>query len=1295
MNENTFETLYNTLITNVDKQNDDINVKYIKNLLEDKTIKYEPQEALLKLFVFYECIKVLKGYKISGMKFNSDNIFYEVENKEFMKSKLRAGSDVSDMTLYKRIEKDKYEIIATTSKNYKNIKNVNGFDISDIKETFNKFLKKEGHTLKVCLVVKDKTKINPKESSTNFIEDLKEIKINNLLLDQNDIVEGYLIFVEKYKNGKLKMNEYVKKSVDKRIHQEWTIEKTIELIKKGEKEIVWGHVARSGKSYMMLFLIKEYIKNNKKCNIMIITTAPKETIKQYLRILEDDNEEELNVYEGNEYNDEKIEGNKNVMITSIQLLKNKKNNEKKNDYIKDNYDIIFIDEAHYGGVTEKSEINVSKFNKNNKCIYIYVTATYTKPVMKMNIKKDNILTWNLVDIGLMKLFNYDKIIERKGKLFKKVLEEKGKYELKEKTEEYKNYPEMEIINLEIEEDYLNYIKENEVVQENQVGWSIEGLFKYSEGVFTNKSALKDITRRIFKQEVGKSIVEVINTEREINKRKKNVIMVYIPLKEGKLVELQKLYKEILKDVVGEDYKIVTISCDEKESIKKMKQEIDSEITKDVIVLSGNMASMGITIPECDIVVLMNNSKSYDDIYQKMFRCMTEGKKKGYIIDINMKRSINMIVQMSKEMTTKGDTKMAITELLESSMINWRKEKIITNNNIKIRNIQENVEEIIKMWRKNTDIDTILDINLRNINVRSSEMAKIMKMMKNGNKIHTFYEDEKLKDIGNGVIKTKRCNYENESENEICDENNEEIQEEVNIEELLKILIPVLGFMSMNNEMSFEKSMKKMKNELILCIDEKFNKGENFINILLDLYNNMDEETKRRIDDALNEIRKVFEKENDYKKLSELVDKYLVPTENEKKKNAEVSTPVKLRREMIGKLKEYAPEVFKNKEIKIFEPCIGKGGFVVDIISELMDGLKDSIKDEKMRYKHIVENCLYMSEINEWNVYIVEKMINPLGEYELNLNKGDTLELDIKKKWKIERFDVVIGNPPYQVPSINQKSSKILWDKFVIKTIDYFLKQDGYLLYIHPSLWRKPNHKLYNIIKNNQIIYLKIYNDIDGKKIFNCVTRADYYILQKCKIKNYTTICFENNEIEKIHLDNIPFIPNYGYTIFRKIQNKYVNGIDTKVSSKLGTSSKNVSKDENETYKYPLFNSNSKKNGLNVRYSKIKHENQNNKKVLFSNGRYIYPIYDDGIYGTTQGGIYIYVKNKTEGENYIKFLNSNLIKFVIKATKWSNFELSKEIFNYIEFPELDIYDNQNINNFYELSFEDINYINKFV
>ena len=174
----------------------------------------------------------------------------------------------------------------------------------------------------------------------------------------------------------------------------------------------------------------------------------------------------------------------------------------------------------------------------------------------------------------------------------------------------------------------------------------------------------------------------------------------------------------------------------------------------------------------------------------------------------------------------------------------------------------------------------------------------------------------------------------------------------------------------------------------------------------------------------------FSKLHSKKGLSKLIDKYLIPQEMEKKKNAEVSTPYKLRQEMLDKM----PDEFWKTPKKVFEPCSGKGGFLIDIINRFMNGL--DIEDDKERYRTIVEECLYWSDINPTNIFICKLLVDPYNEYKLNYNEGDTLKIDIKEKWDVEGFDAVIGNPPYQAPRKKENEKKggggdLLWNKFVL------------------------------------------------------------------------------------------------------------------------------------------------------------------------------------------------------------------------------------------------------------------------
>jgi len=152
---------------------------------------------------------------------------------------------------------------------------------------------------------------------------------------------------------------------------------------------------------------------------------------------------------------------------------------------------------------------------------------------------------------------------------------------------------------------------------------------------------------------------------------------------------------------------------------------------------------------------------------------------------------------------------------------------------------------------------------------------------------------------------------------------------------------------------------------------------------------------------------------------------------------------KLRQEMLDK---YPKNFWKKANKKVFEPCSGKGGFVIDIIGRFMEGLKNKIPDEKKRYRTIVEDCLYWADINPTNIFICKLLIDPFNEYKLNYNEGNTLEIDIKEKWGLDGFNAVIGNPPYQ-KNFNNKNGRVggssLWSEFINYLFD-FISINGYV-----------------------------------------------------------------------------------------------------------------------------------------------------------------------------------------------------------------------------------------------------------
>ena len=402
--------------------------------------------------------------------------------------------------------------------------------------------------------------------------------------------------------------------------------------------------------------------------------------------------------------------------------------------------------------------------------------------------------------------------------------------------------------------------------------------------------------------------------------------------------------------------------------------------------------------------------------------------------------------------------------------------------------------------------------------------------------------------------------------------------------------------------------------------------------------------------------------------------HLKPKELEKKQNGEVFTPPDLIQQKFNKLTLADPQIWSDPSKKFLDPANGIGNYPALAFHRLMEGLKDAIPNEAYRKKHILENMLYMCELNKKNIEVSRKVFDPEGVYALNLYQGSYLDLDPKKEWGVEKFDVVFGNPPYQPPSNGKKGGKSLWPTFVEKSMK-LLKVNGFLVFVHPALWRKPENELHDLMFGKQFHYLSIHSKQEGEKVFHATTRYDWYILQNTPSSVATPVRFDDSISSSLMITpSLPFIVNHGGDVMEKMRNKSPFGfLKTEMTCEGHTQRDYIKKVKNITHAFPVVNSSSKVRGINLAWSSKALKHQYIQKVIFSNGEVIQPFYDSGKFGTTQGGIYIPVSSEQEGQKVVRYLKSKLVYYIIAATKWSNFETNKQIFWSIPHPK-DLPDN---------------------
>jgi|GEM_PF-436995 len=155
-------------------------------------------------------------------------------------------------------------------------------------------------------------------------------------------------------------------------------------------------------------------------------------------------------------------------------------------------------------------------------------------------------------------------------------------------------------------------------------------------------------------------------------------------------------------------------------------------------------------------------------------------------------------------------------------------------------------------------------------------------------------------------------------------------------------------------------------------------------------------------------------------MEDIFDKLQAITGISKYSNSEVITPQNIVKDMVDLL---PPEIF-NPDTKFLDPTVKSGRFLIEIYYRLMTRPLLAYMAEPERKAHLLNNQLYGLATSPVAATVTRKALydNPLvagniayiDRYlTLMANKGTDFCKLIEKEFGQMKFDVVIGNPPYQ------------------------------------------------------------------------------------------------------------------------------------------------------------------------------------------------------------------------------------------------------------------------------------------
>ena len=469
-------------------------------------------------------------------------------------------------------------------------------------------------------------------------------------------------------------------------------------------------------------------------------------------------------------------------------------------------------------------------------------------------------------------------------------------------------------------------------------------------------------------------------------------------------------------------------------------------------------------------------------------------------------------------------------------------------------------------------------------------------------------------------------------------------------------------------MLYRSDTKEIINSILK--DKKILLNKNSYNSIIRIMDNNNE--------IINNIREIY-RTVPANKIHQLIAKHFIPSIEEKKDNAEIPTPITLVEEMLNKM----PIEFWKSPKRVFEPCCGKGNFVMKIFEKFYNGLEELYPDKYERCKVIINKCLYYADLTTMNIFITTEILkcevqskidsDEINENDIIFNKynGDTLKIDINQIFNIDSFDAVIGNPPYN-SSGDTATGNTIWQDFTRKALNEYLCKDGLLLFVHPPGWRKPNTekgKFYGMFddmtKKNQMIYLEIHGIKDGQKVFKCGTRYDWYlIVHTSKYKN-TIVIDEFSNINEIDLSIFKWLPNFNIETIQNIlaiDNDETCQIIYNRSNYGSDNKKYISKIKNDIYKYPVIHT-IPLSGIRYIYSSCNDRGHYGiSKIIFGDNGLNDVIIDmNGDFAMSENSMAIKVSNLETAQNIKKALMSKKFKEFIKCCIIGNFRIDWRLF----------------------------------
>ena len=418
-----------------------------------------------------------------------------------------------------------------------------------------------------------------------------------------------------------------------REEQQDCCDKAVEYFNNGGKRFLINAKMRFGKTFTAYQIIKGLAEY--KMKVLVLTYKPSVRDEWQKPIDNHVDFKDFSHYYAGDFdgkNPVKLPGTSpvEVLFASFQDL-NKFGKAKWKEALGYHWDILVIDEEHYGSSTERAKKTLGKLSYNKE---VRLSGTPFKTLLENDFDDNEMFTWTYQD-------------EQKKK--------KEDIKINGDKSVYRWLPQMKFHTFRVHDDVKKHVLSAGYADDE--GFTMTKMWATENGKFIYPESVREFLNQL------KGVGHKLSPYRVKGLGPINHTLWKLP---NSIESVNALEKELKRHPRLKDYETINVAGDNTNDLSKVKKAMRQHDR--TITLSCGRFTTGVTIPEWNAVFMLDEGKSPESYFQTIFRCQSSNEKAKkeccYIFDFNPERLLEKVYEYCEVTSPKENIEESVREFLD-------------------------------------------------------------------------------------------------------------------------------------------------------------------------------------------------------------------------------------------------------------------------------------------------------------------------------------------------------------------------------------------------------------------------------------------------------------------------------------------------------------------------------------------------------------------------------------------------------------------------------------------------------